>query len=330
MNNFIHLIDRIDHILIERKLLLSKQKILIAVSGGQDSIFLLNLLFQLRFHWEWEIGIVNCDHMWNHLSKAASLYVSQLACQMNLNYYQCISPSFYRKEETARRWRYKLFQRIACLHDYKIIITAHTASDRVETLFYNLFKGSGLHGLHSLTWKRKIHKNTIHLVRPLLSTTRGELSQIFQQIKIPLCLDSTNLNLRIYRNRIRYQLLPYLRLFFNPNLDRSIAQFAEILHSESLFLEILTKILRNKIEITEKNQRILDVQFIRVIPFAIQRRIIKQFLENQSIYSFHFFHIEKVRIISNILIYKSDIYLPGGNRLKISQKYILLCSQISF
>lgn len=330
MDNFINLIDRIDHILVERKLLLSKEKILIAVSGGQDSIFLLNLLLQLRFHWEWEIGIVNCDHMWNHLSQTASLYVSQLACQMNLNYYQSISPSFYRKEEKARRWRYKLFQRIAYLHDYKIIITAHTASDRVETLFYNLFKGSGLHGLHSLTWKRKIYKKTIHLVRPLLSTTRGELSRIFQQIQIPLYLDFTNLNIRIYRNRIRYQLLPYLRLFFNPNLDRSIAQFAEILHSESLFLETLTQILRNKIERINKNQRILDIHFIRVIPFAIQRRLIKQFLEYQSIYSFHFCHIEKIRIISNIFIYKSDIYLPGGNRLIISKKYILLCSKISF
>jgi tRNA(Ile)-lysidine synthase len=332
MNSFIYFINRIDHILIERKLVLSKDKILIAVSGGRDSILLLTFLLQLRYKWEWQVGIVNCDHMWNDYSQTASLHLCQLASQSNLTYYQSLSPSYYKEEEKARHWRYKIFQRIAYLHGYNIIITAHTASDRIETFLYNLLKGSGIQGLQSLSWKREINRKRkkVKLIRPLLSTTRGELSELSKKVITPLWLDFSNLNLKICRNRIRYQLLPYLRFFFNPSLDTSIAQFAEILHGETLFLEALTKTLTKKIELTKENQKALDLKFLKILPLGIQRRIIKQFLDSQIVYSINFFHIEKVRIISNIFIYKSNIYLPKNYILVISQKSILVCFKIPF
>nr|YP_010933194.1 hypothetical chloroplast RF62 [Nitella hyalina]APP89466.1 hypothetical protein [Nitella hyalina]WKT08440.1 hypothetical chloroplast RF62 [Nitella hyalina] len=329
MNFFIDFLNRIDHILIERKLLLSRQKVLIAVSGGRDSIILLILLLQLRSNWEWEIGVINCNHMWNDFSRIASSHVSQLAYQMKVNYYQSVSPCYYRKEQKARRWRYKVFQRVAYLHGYDIIITAHTASDRVETLLYNFFKGSSTDGLQSLSWKRNLHAKTkkIRLIRPLLSTTRSELSELSHEIQIPLWLDFTNFNLKIHRNRIRYQLLPYLRFFFNLNLDRSIAQFAEILHGEILFFETLSKILRKKIEIKKCKQKALDLRLIRIFPLAIQRRIIKQFINSQFICSLNFVHIEKIRLISSNFFYQIQFYLPGKSRLRVYKKHLLIPSK---
>nr|YP_009258615.1 tRNA(Ile)-lysidine synthetase [Cosmarium botrytis]ANI25638.1 tRNA(Ile)-lysidine synthetase [Cosmarium botrytis] len=148
------LLYKINNIIKERTLLQPNQRILIAVSGGQDSICLLKILYYLKNKWNWKLGIIHCDHQWNSRSKFQAEHVACLAFNLQINYHEGITIHSVQKEGIARIWRYNIIQTIAISNNYSAIITGHNASDRIETLLYNLTRGSGLHGLQSIKWKR--------------------------------------------------------------------------------------------------------------------------------------------------------------------------------
>jgi tRNA(Ile)-lysidine synthetase-like protein len=153
-NNDIFLLYKINNLITERNLLQPNQRILIAVSGGQDSICILRILFQLKIKWNWKLGIIHCDHRWTSISKYQAEHVACLAVNLQINYHEGIAIESVQKEGRARIWRYNIIQTIAISYNYSAIITGHNASDRIETLLYNLTRGSGLHGLQAIKWKR--------------------------------------------------------------------------------------------------------------------------------------------------------------------------------
>ncbi|KAL3684895.1 hypothetical protein R1sor_002917 [Riccia sorocarpa] len=331
------LVKRLGQAITERQLMRPKQRILVAVSGGQDSVCLLHLMVKLRETWDWSIGVVNCDHQWSASSRQASALVAQLAQSMDLDYYQSVSTRSVLGEGVARTWRYGVLQRVALTHGYEVIVTAHTASDRVETLLYNLFRGSGISGLQSLTWKRSLDSSpslTFHsafrpdliienyddpngesidsssagsqrslaLVRPLLEVTRSELRELHHQLGLPLWPDPSNHTLDIDRNRIRHELLPYLRKHFNQGVDKSLARWAEILHGEQLYLDNLCRSILSKIESEVEGPgggRKLDVLLLKSLPIALQRRILKQFSDNVTGKSLGFDAVERLRLAAS-------------------------------
>lgn len=227
-------------------------------------------------------------------------------------------------ESLARTWRYGALQRIALRHGCNSIVTAHTASDRVETLLYNLFRGSGLHGLQSLTWKRALStklslsyrsafaasevvaavegddairsSDEIGLVRPLLGFTRTELREYCDLLELPLWPDASNMSLEIDRNRIRHELLPYLRENFNDSVDKSLARCAEILHAEQQYLDgVCESILRKAESEDGDGGRKLDIEIVQSLPVALQRRVLKQFVERFTGRGLGFDHVERLR-----------------------------------
>jgi len=137
-------------------LLQTHQKILIAVSGGQDSLCLLTILFHLRRKWHWNLAIIHCDHRWNHHSKGQAEHVAYLSRNLQISYYEGITIESVQQESKARNWRYTIMQTIAIANNYTAILTGHQACDRIETLLYNVTRGSGLHGLQSIKWKRSL------------------------------------------------------------------------------------------------------------------------------------------------------------------------------
>jgi tRNA(Ile)-lysidine synthase len=108
---------------------------------------------------------------------------------------------------------------IAQENHYNCIVTGHTASDRAETLLYNLIRGTGADGLQALTWRRLLSSGIV-LVRPLLEVTRVQTGQFCQDMHLAVWEDSTNLDLNYARNRIRQDLLPYLQTHFNPKSSK--------------------------------------------------------------------------------------------------------------
>ena len=329
------LLYKLNHLLIERSLCKPYERILIAISGGQDSICLLALLKRLSVNWNWILGIVHCDHKWSSNSVLQSKHVSKLAFNLKINYYEAISTQNVNTEEDARKWRYELMRRIAICHQYTMIVTGHTASDRVETFFLHLTRGSGTNVFHSLSWKRKLNtilitsfysnykyvfidkfiyyqeyqmqiqlkkaSQRVDIIRPFLFLTRTETTNLLQKWNLYLHLDQTNKYMIIQRNRVRYQLLPYLRKYLNPKIDYLLNNWIEIVYAETIYLENLIEHLILKIAHSEKQSispkyNKLNVLLLRALPFTLQRRILKRFVYINIQKNINFDHIEQIRL----------------------------------
>ncbi|MEG4212014.1 tRNA lysidine(34) synthetase TilS [Microcoleus sp. S13_B4] len=155
-SNWTHLHAQVHRTLLYRQILPSNQRLLVAVSGGQDSLCLIKLLLDLQPKWGWNLAIVHCDHRWRSDSQASANHVEQLARNWGISYYLETASDIPKTEAAARQWRYQALTEIAIAHNYPYIVTGHTASDRAETLLYNLIRGSGADGLSALTWTRPL------------------------------------------------------------------------------------------------------------------------------------------------------------------------------
>ena len=155
-SNWTHLHAQLHRTLLHRQILPSHQRLLVAVSGGQDSLCLIKLLLDLQPKWGWNLGIAHCDHRWRPDSEASANHVEQLAKNWGISYYLETASDIPKTEAAARQWRYQALTEIAIAHNYPYIVTGHTASDRAETLLYNLIRGSGADGLSALTWTRPL------------------------------------------------------------------------------------------------------------------------------------------------------------------------------
>jgi len=282
---------RLHRILRSRHLLERNQRILVAVSGGQDSLCLIKLLLDLQPKWGWHLGIAHCDHRWRPDSEANANHVEQLANTWKTSFYLYVANQKLNSEAAARQWRYQALVDLAQENNYNCIVTGHTASDRAETLLYNLIRGTGADGLQALTWRRLLGSGLV-LVRPLLEVTRAQTGQFCQDMQLAVWEDSTNLDLKYARNRIRQDLLPYLQTHFNPQVEQALAQTAELLQAEVEYLEQAAHQLRQQaLPAPTCSEKYYDVgakyptplglnrRVLQTAPLALQRRVMRQVLQ---------------------------------------------------
>ncbi len=293
---------RFQRTLRQRQFLPNSQGILLGLSGGQDSMCLLKLLVDLQPKWGWKLAIAHCDHRWPEDSTDNAEYVANLVQQWQLPYFGRTAPSVIKGEAEGREWRYLEMTEIAKEHGYTSVVTAHTASDRTETLLYNLVRGSGADGLQALTWQRPL-SNDVQLIRPLLEVTRAETGQFCQDLNLPVWHDQMNQDLHYRRNRIRQDILPYLREHFNPKVEATIAQTAELLQADVAYLEdsataLLAKVMEKPLpsRLAQDPQVLagLNRTLMQKAPLALQRRAIRQFLAMHLNISPNFAQVEKV------------------------------------
>ncbi|MBD2207709.1 tRNA lysidine(34) synthetase TilS [Calothrix sp. FACHB-1219] len=291
------------------------QRLLVAVSGGQDSLCLIKLLLDLQAKWGWDLAIAHCDHRWRTDSQANAIHVQQLAKSWDILFYLETADKELTSEAAARDWRYQVLSAIAQKNNYHCIVTGHTASDRAETLLYNLIRGTGADGLQALTWKRPLTEN-ITLVRPLLEITRTQTKQFCDEFHLPIWEDSTNQNLQYARNRIRQELIPYLQTNFNPKVESALAQTAELLQGEVEYLENVAQELREAATIGLTPVAIVPVSLNRRIlqtaPLALQRRVMRQVLQQILPDAPSFEHIEKLTNLITAPNRTQTDPFPGG------------------
>ncbi|MBD1213386.1 MAG: tRNA lysidine(34) synthetase TilS, partial [Dolichospermum circinale Clear-D4] len=262
--------------------------------------------------WAWNLAIAHCDHCWREDSQANADHVQNLAQHWHIPFYLETANEPVNSEATARNWRYHALTKIAQTHHYQYVITGHTASDRAETLLYNLIRGTGADGLQALTWQRPLTDDII-LVRPLLEITRSQTEQFCQDFNLPIWEDSTNQNLQYPRNRIRQELIPYLKVNFHSQVETNLAQTAELLQAEVEYLEQTAHHWRLEASVKgEKQDLQLNRQILKTLPLALQRRVIRQVLQNILPESPNFEHIEKlVALITAPNRSQTDPF-PGG------------------
>ncbi|MDB9528864.1 tRNA lysidine(34) synthetase TilS [Oscillatoria sp. CS-180] len=307
----------------KHQLLLPKGcRILVAVSGGQDSQCLLRLLIDLQSKWGWQLQAVHCNHRWRTDANDNADFVAQVLQRWHIPYTLETAEQPPKSEAAARQWRYQVFEKIANQTGYTHIVTGHTASDRAETLLYNLVRGSGADGLQALAWRRSLSDTApdISLVRPLLDITRAETAQFCQVFNIPVWQDTTNNDRSYARNRLRLDVLPLLRNHFNPKLDTTLAHTAELLAADVNYLEAEAARLAQSCIDNNAIQR----RSLRTAPVALQRRVIRQFLRQHLSTSPQFEHIEKVVVLLNAANRSQSDPFPGGAIAIVKDPWILL------
>lgn len=297
------------HILLrQRQLLPQERRLLVAVSGGQDSLCLLKLLSDLQPKWKWEIAIAHCDHRWSSDTGIADR-VQHIAQQWQIPFYLKTATQLKETEAAAREWRYQALVEIAQKQDYQDIVTGHTKSDRAETFLYNLIRGAGADGLQALRWKRQLTQE-IRLIRPLLAISRFETLQFCQQFQLDFWDDAANHNLKYARNHIRTDLLPYLQTHFNPRVETALAQTAELLQADVEYLEeTAEQLLQQSLNSEQKG---LNRVYLRNAHLALQRRVMRKFLQQTLKQAPNFEQIESLTNLINAPNRTRTSSFPGG------------------
>ena len=311
--------SRLHQTLRQRSLLPKKARILIAVSGGQDSLCLGKLLLDLRSKWDWQLAIAHCDHQWS-TDMGIAARVSEVAETWQLPFFLKIANVIRETEAAARKWRYQALIEIAEEQDFQYVVTGHTKSDRAETLLYNLIRGAGADGLTALDWKRSLTPE-IQLVRPILDIYRHETLEFCHQFDLPIWFDVVNENHKYARNRIRQNLIPYLQNNFNPQVENSLAQTAEILRADVEYLEATAQQLLQKVQTGASYQ--LNRLELSKSPLAIQRRVIRQFLPQVISKQPNFEQIEAVVNLITAPNKSRTSTLPGGVIAEVVGEWIM-------
>lgn len=310
------------HKILRKRFLLPKQeKVLIAVSGGQDSVCLGQLLLDLRSKWDWQLAIAHCDHRWS-TDRGIPERAKELADHWRLPFYLKTVDVIQETEAAARQWRYQALREIAQQEGFKYIVTGHTKSDRAETFLYNLVRGAGADGLGALTWQRPL-TSEITLVRPILDLYRQETLRFCQQFDLPVWFDVVNENNKYARNRIRGDLIPYLQKNFNPQVEKSLAQTAELLKADVEYLELLAFELLQKNSQTDKLEHKLNRLGLGNSPIALRRRAIRQFLPSVMSKRPNFEQIEAVMQLVDAPNKSRTSTLPGGAIAEVAGEWIV-------
>ncbi len=236
------LLAHVEKTVRERKLFRPDERILVAVSGGVDSMVLLHLLHQLATQTGWKLSVAHFNHqLRGRASNADERLVRQRAAALGWPFHvgRGDVKGFAKRrgvsiEMAARKLRHKFLAQTARRGECPVIALAHHADDQVELFFLRLLRGAGGVGLAGMKWISPSPINQhIQLVRPLLNVTKEDLAQYARQNKIPFREDASNAARDMFRNRVRHELLPSLRENFQPALERTVLRLMEVVGAEA-------------------------------------------------------------------------------------------------
>jgi tRNA(Ile)-lysidine synthase len=294
-------------------------KIVIGVSGGPDSICLLDVLAKLREKYELKLWIAHVNYgLRGRDSEKDEELVRKLAKEYEVGF----SVSKFNKTKTGRTnennlrdVRYDFFEKVRKRLKYDLIAVAHNQDDQAETFFLHLIRGAGLQGLSGMRYKSG------KIIRPLLGIPKKEILEYLKDKRLRYRIDKTNKASKFFRNKVRNKLIPLIERSFNSNIKKTIADSAlNIAEDLSLFSELSKKYAPRDKEI--KISRILKLHT------ALQRRIILEAIKKQKgnlkdIESAHIDEIFKVinssKSKSQTLLFQGLKIVRRGDRLSLTK-----------
>lgn len=270
--------------------------VLVALSGGPDSVALVLLLKEIQELYcnQFKIHLAHLNHLLRGKeSENDEEFVHNFAAQNNLPLtIDRLAVAEIAKganlEATARELRYQFLQKTAQSIGTSIIATAHNLNDQAETFLMRLIRGSGVSGLSGIKpilkvnyFKSNLSYPTVNLIRPLLSTSRSEIEKYLLEKKQMACIDSSNFSTKLTRNKIRLEILPKL-LEINPQAISAIARTSEQLRAWQELLNNKTNNLiidKNNAENKEVNEIRLNVKELSDLPSILRQQKIRDAIE---------------------------------------------------
>ena len=242
--------EKFDAFISENNLFCTTDRILIAISGGLDSVVLATLMKKSNY----DIALAHCNfHLREEESNRDEAFVRNWAKENNVQLfvkefdtYQYMKDNKLSLEMAARDLRYEWFSSLMQDNNFTYLATAHHLDDSIETFFINLLRGTGIAGLHGIQVKND------KIVRPLLFATREEITEYANNNNISHVEDSTNAETKFTRNKIRHKLFPILKEI-NPNFESALKKDIEYLKdTEAIFRKEIEKARQEIIEIDDE------------------------------------------------------------------------------
>ena len=298
-------------------LFLPGERVGVAVSGGPDSVLLLDFMRRLADELGLQLAVVHFNH---HLRGAESegdeAFVRDLARSFGLQFIrgeadvqQVATRERRNLEATARELRYRFFFSLLRRNKLDKLSTAHTANDQAETVLLRLLRGTGTRGLGGIypSLEGKI-------VRPFLSLTRREVESELEARGLKFRVDSTNRDLRRMRNRIRQELLPALQKEFNPEIVLLLKELADRARDDERFLEDQAGEHARAWRVREGGEERIPVKPLVDFPRAIARRVLRQMISTVrgNLRRISHTHIEALRHFAASAQSGKTLELPGG------------------
>lgn len=255
------------------------EKVLVAVSGGPDSVALLHALWSTREELGIALHVAHLNHSFRgEESDKDAAYVCELAANLGLectvekvDVPQIRNALRLSAEEAARMVRYDFLDKVAEEISADRIALGHTADDQVETVLMNLLRGAGLGGLRGMPPVRG------KIIRPLIRVRRSEVEDYVETHGLQPRIDVTNLLPTFRRNKIRLELLPLLRREFNPEIDTAILQLAELAGADTAYLDIETEKALDRLVLGREEGPIsLDPAGMSDAPVPVRRRLVRR------------------------------------------------------
>lgn len=255
------------------------ERVLVAVSGGPDSMALLNLLFKIKEDLGFKIAVATFNHMIRKESNSEVKFVEEFTKKLGIKFFKgganirAISEKTKRSiENTAREERFKFLFKVKEKEGFDKIALGHNLDDLAETILINIFKGCGISGLSGI--KPLSFGGIIH---PIIGVERKEIEEYLIKNKIPYMLDLSNFSLNYLRNKIRYQLIPLIKSVF-PEATKQLFRLSLIATAEDNFLDSISK---KELEVIKNNDS-YSLTLAKKLPLILKRRVIKEILEDEA------------------------------------------------
>lgn len=307
------------------ELIKSGDKIVLGVSGGPDSMCMLDIIRELKEKEiiDFDIYVAHINHMIREEAIEDEKYVQDYCQKYNIECYikradvlRIADENKIGTEEAGRKVRYDFFEEVLRKTGANKIAIAHNKNDKIETIIMHLLRGSGLSGLKGI---QPIRDNKY--IRPLIECERQEIEQYCEERKLHPRIDKTNFENEYTRNKIRNIVIPYIQKEFNPNIIQTLSRLSEVATDESNYIELQTQKAYNKLFLEKSDKQIvLNLKVFNEQDNVIQKRLILKTIKELNGSTDR---IEKVHIEDIIKLCTNNIgnkYLTPNKNLKILVK----------
>lgn len=301
--------------------------VLVACSGGPDSVFLCHALMRLKNKLKLkEVAVCNLDHsLRGEESVADSLFVTALAKKYGCRYshkkvdLKNSGLKGLSTEEVARAERYKFFKEAAKEIGAGVIATGHTLDDQAETVLMRVIKGSSLKGLVGIAPSRT--EGAIRIVRPIIELEKSEIVEYLNNQNIDYRIDRTNAESVYFRNVVRAEIMPFLEKY-NPRIKRALFNAAEHLREDFEFIEDTKKGTKGFVALLKDGAVEIKLKDLVIQARAVQKEILRDVLAKAGgeVKKLTFRHWKEVEGLINRKTKGSSVHLPGGIKAARSEK----------
>ncbi len=300
-------------------------KIVLGVSGGPDSMCMLDMMRRLKEekNINFEIYVAHINHMIREEAIDDEKYVQNYCLKHNIEFFvkradvqKIANDKKMGTEEAGRKVRYDFFEEVLQKTGSNKIAIAHNKNDKIETIIMHLLRGSGLSGLKGI---EPIRDNKY--IRPLIECERQEIEQYCEDRNLQPRIDKTNFENEYTRNKIRNIVIPYIKKEFNPNIIQTLSRLSEVATDESNYIDLQTQKIYNKLLIEKSDKQII----LKLKEFNQQENVIQKRLVLKTIKELNGStdRIEKIHIEDILKLCTNNVgnkYLTPNKNLKVLVK----------